>query len=225
MQTPYVPKPDAVFDNWAVNFSTLLTAAPTTYGLVAGDATAAAAVVTPWHTAYLAAINPATRTPVTIAAKDAARTAVEATLRPLAQQISRNAGVANDDKIAIGVNLISTGGTPIPPPTTVPGLTLSASIHFQQTLQYRDTSTPTSKKKPPGASAIDLRMTLGTAPATDPNAALPLTVATKSPIVVSFTSQDVGKYATYWGRWMTPSGPGGQVQFGDWSAPLTVVVT
>lgn len=225
MQAPYIPGPDASFDLWSANFSTLITAVPATYGLVAGDAVAIAAVVDPWHTAYLLAVNPATRTPATIADKDAARTACEAVVRPYAQTISRNPAVSNMDKIAVGVNLPNAARTPIPPPTTVPALSLVNSIHFQQTLAYRDTSTPTSKAKPVGAIGADMRMTLALAPATDPEAAKPLTVATKSPVVVSFTSQDVSKFATYWARWATRSGPGGQVQYGDWSAPLTVVVT
>lgn len=225
MQAPYIPGPDAQFDSWIANFSTKLTAAPATYGLVAGDATAVAAVTATWATAYAASVAPATRTPVTIAAKDSARTNAEALIRPLAQQVSRNAGVSNDDKTAIGVNLPNTARTPVPPPTTKPGLTLVTSVHFQMTLAYRDTSTPTSKGKPTGAIGTDMRMTLAIAPATDPEAAKPLTIATKSPVIVSFTSQDVGKYATFWARWQTRSGPGGQAQYGDWSAPMTVVVT
>ena len=225
MQAPYIPAPDAQFDAWLNNFSTLLTAAPATYGLTAGDAIAVAAVTATWNPAYAAAVNPPTRTSVTIAAKDAARVTAEALVRPLAQTISKNAGVTNNAKTAIGVNLTNQSRTPVPPPTTVPGLTLVASIHFQQTLAYRDTTTPTSKSKPPGAIGVDMRMQLGIAPGTMPDNAAPLTVATKSPVVISFTSQDVGKYATYWARWQTRSGPGGQAQYGDWSAPLTVVVT
>lgn len=225
MQPPYIPGPDASFDLWTQNFSTLITAVPADYGLVPGDAVAIAAVVNPFHTAYLAAVNPATRTPAAIAAKDAARTSCESVVRPYAQSISRNPAVTNEDKIGVGVNLPNTARTPIPPPTTVPALSLVNSIHFQQTLAYRDTSTPTSKAKPAGAIGCDLRMTLALAPAVDPEAAKPLTVATKSPVLVAFTSQDIGKHATYWGRWATRSGPGGQVQYGDWSAPMTVVVT
>lgn len=224
MQAPYIPPQDAQFDAWVTNFSTLLTADPTTYGLVAGDATAVAAVVTPWSAAYAAATNPSTRTSVTIAAKDAARNAATATIRPFAVQISRNAGVSNDDKTAIGVNLPNPNRTPVPPPTTVPGLTLVNAIHFQQTIAYRDTSTPTSKGKPPGATGMELRATVQVGPATDPEAAKPMTVATKSPIVLSFTAPDVAKTATYWARWVTRSGPGGQAQTGDWSAPLSVVI-
>ena len=225
MQSPYIPGPDADFDNWAVNFSTLITAVPATYGLVAGDAIIIAAVVNPWHAAYVAATNPTTRTSVTIAAKDAARLAAEAVVRPYATTISRNPAVLNDDKVAVGVNLPNSARTPVPPPVTQPALSLVSSVHNLMTVAYRDTSTPTSKAKPPGAIGLDLRIFIGTTTPPAPDTVAPYGVVTKSPINVGFTNGDVGKTATYWGRWQTRSGPGGVAQFGPWSAPLEVVVT
>lgn len=225
MQTPYLPAPDAAFDAWSANFADLITAAPATYGLVAGDATAINAVVTPWHTAYLAATNPVTRTSVTIAAKDAARTAAEAVLRPYAIAISRDPSVDNADKTAVGVNLPNAGRTPVPPPTTQPALSLVGVQHNLQTLAYRDTSTPTSKAKPPGAIGIELRQTIATTPATNPEAAAPFGTFTKSPMNIGTSNGDIGKLATYWGRWTTRSGPGGVTQVGPWSAPLSVAIS
>jgi hypothetical protein len=224
MQSPYIPAPDALFATWLDNFSSLLTASPTTYGLVAGDATAVAAVDATFQTAYTAAANPATRTAVTVAAKDAARAAAEAVVRPYATQISRNPAVTNDDKTAIGVNLPNSARTPVPPPLTTPALSLVSAIHFLHTLAYYDTSTPASKAKPFGAIGLELTRYLGTVPGTDPSQGVVIGVLTKSPNTVGYTSVDVGKLATYWGRWVTRSGPGGQSQYGPYSAPLVVGV-
>jgi len=224
-QAPYIPAPDAAFDNWSANFSTLITAAPATYGLVSGDATAIAAVVDPWHTSYLAAINPSTRTPVTVAAKDAARAAAEAVIRPYAIQISRNAAVSNDDKTAVGVNLPNTARTPVPPPTTQPVISLVSSTHNLMMIAYRDTATPTSKAKPPGAIGLDLRLWIGTGVPPTPDSVSPYGTLTKSPAAIGFSNGDIGKTAVFWGRWSTRSGPGGQAQFGPWSAPLSASIT
>lgn len=224
MQAPYLPAPDANFDNWTANFASLITATPTVYGLIAGDATAINAVVTPWHSAYIAAVNPTTRTPVTIAAKDAARTACEQVVRPYAIQISRNPAVSNDDKTAVGVNLPNTARTPVPPPTTQPTLSLLTAVHNLMQIAYRDTSTPTSKAKPPGAIGVDLRISVGTGTPPAPDSVAPYGTLTKSPASIGFTNLDIGKTATFWARWTTRSGPGGQAQFGPWSAPLNVTV-
>lgn len=224
MQPPYIPSTDADFDSWLTNFSALLTASPTTYGLVVGDATIVHGVTTTWSTAYAATVNPSTRTTPAIAAKDAARNAATATTRPYAVNISRNAGVTNENKTAIGVNLSNPARTPVPPPSTQPALSLVSAIHNQQTIAYRDTTTPTSKAKPVGAIGLDLWWVVQLGAATDPSVARPLTICTKSPVNIGTLTPDAGKTATYFGRWTTRSGPGGQTQTGPWSAPLAVVI-
>jgi hypothetical protein len=223
-QAPYIPTKDADFDNWLTNFSTLLTATPTAYGLVAGDATIVAAAKTAWHSAYLLATNPTTRTSPNIAAKDAQRASATATVQPYAQTISRNAGISDALKLGIGVNLPNTSRTPVPPPTTAPVLAHVASIPGLANIGYADTATPASKAKPFGAVAMELRQTIGTAIAVSPDDAKPVQNCTKSPTVVLFDSGDVGKIVTLWGRWITKSGPGGIAQVGPWSTSLSFAI-
>lgn len=220
-QAPYIPPKDADYDAWLTNFSTLLSATPTAYGLVAGDATIVAASQAAWNAAYLLATNPTTRTSPAIADKDAQRASATATVQPYAQQISRNMGISDALKLGIGVNLPNPTRTPVPPPVTAPVLAHVSSIPGQTTIGYADFATPASKAKPFGAIALDLRQTIGTAPAVSPAAALPVQGVTKSPTVITFGSGDVGKIVTLWGRWVTRSGPGGITQNGPWSAALS----
>ncbi len=223
MASPYIPASDANFDIWSANFSTKLTAAPTTYGLIAGDAVAVAAVVLTWHNAYLAATTPATRTPVTIAAKDNARAAAEALIRPYATRVSTNPAVTDANKVALGVTVRTTVPTPIPPPTTVPNLSLLAAITGQQTLEYKESGT-SNKAKPYGSIGVQLFRAIGTVFATDPDQAVFVCVATKSPSVQGFNSGDSGKKVTWFARFTTASGPGGVAQVGPWSDPLNLVI-
>lgn len=221
---PYIPASDSGFDAWLANFSTLITAAPTTYGLVAGDATAIAAQQTAWAAAYALVVNPATKTAVTVAAKDAARATAESVVRPYAVQISQNPGVTNGDKTAVGVTVKKTIPTPVPPPTTTPTLSLVQGSPLSHQLAYRDTSTPTSKSKPAGAIQIQLNRAVGVAFTVDPDAAAFYAMWTKSPNVSTFDSTQVGMKCTYFARWVTRGGPGGASQFGPWSAPLQLMV-
>lgn len=220
----YIPAPDNAFDAWLVNFSTLLTAAPTDYGLVAGDATAVAGVTTTWSAAYALVVNPATKTAPAVADKDAARASAEALVRPYAVSISQNPGVSDMDKASIGVTVRKVVPTPIPPPTTTPALALVSAAPLNHTLSYKDTSTPTSKSKPFGAIGIQVFRAIGTVPAVDPAQATYYNQWTKSPNNSSFGSGDVGKVCTYFARWVTRGGPGGAVQTGPFSAPLALVV-
>ena len=75
---PYIPAKDALFAAWLLNFSTLLTASPVTYGLTAPDAVTVAGVNGTFQAAYATATNPATRTSGAVAATDVARLDAEA---------------------------------------------------------------------------------------------------------------------------------------------------
>lgn len=220
----YVPAQDALFAAWLLNFSTLLTAAPATYGLVAGDAVIVDAQNAAFQAAYTAATNPATRTTSSVAAKDAARASAESVVRPYAQRIKVNPAVSNASRVNIGVTVDAFPPTPIPAPTTSPVLMLVMATPLQHTLQYRDSLTPTSKAKPYGVKQLALFVTVGVAPAVDPDAAIYRGGFTKSPLNVGFDSSQRGKIATYFSRWENGSGPGGVAARGPWSDPVSVVI-
>ncbi len=221
---PYIPAADAGFNDWATNFSTKLTAAPTTYGLVAGDATIVAGLLTTWAAAYLAAITPATRTSATIAAKDAARASFEATVRPYAQRIRVNPTVTNLSRVTIGVTVAVFPPTPIPPPLTVPVLSLVKATPLTHQLAYADAETPLSKAKPYGAKFCQVLVTVGVAPAVDPSVANFVGGFSKSPLQITHDSGDRGKIATYFCRWQNGSGPGGVGAVGPWGTPLSLTI-
>jgi hypothetical protein len=63
---------DAEIVAGSANFHSLISAAPTTYGLVAAQATSFGALNTTLQSAYTAAVTPETRTPVAIEAKNLA---------------------------------------------------------------------------------------------------------------------------------------------------------
>ncbi len=223
-QAPYIPPTDAAFDTWLLNFSTLLTANPVNYGLIAGDAVIVAAEYTAWHPLYLAATNPATKTSPAVAAKDAARNSAEATVRPYAVGISLNPSVSDALKLGIGVNLPNNAPVPIPPILTNPVLMFVAATPGQHQLQYRDSATPTAKAKPFGATGLQLTRFIGVAAGVSPEQGTVVGTWTKTPNVSTFPPGNEGKLATYWGRWITRSGATGQAQLSAWSNPLVATI-
>lgn len=224
MPTNYMPNRDADLDAWMQNFAALITATPTAYGLVAGDATIIQAQADAFAAALLAATDPSTRTSATIAAKDAARATAEDVLRGYAQRVNINPAVSNAERVDLGLTVRSLTPTPVPAPTTAPALMLINASPLLARLNFRDSDTPLLKRKPAGVIALELRRTIGVAPAVDPNAATLLAMVTKTPFAVEYVAGDVGKVATYFGRWVTRSGPAGIAQHGPWSAPLAVSV-
>jgi hypothetical protein len=221
---PYIPPRDADLANWSANFTTLLTAAPPTYGLTTTDASNVAAVQATWAADYAAAINPATRTPVAVTAKDTARVGMLAIVRPLAQAISINAGVLTSDKIAIGVNPRTSVPSPITAPTTSPVLTIASGPPLTHIIRFRDEmSSPTVKAKPYGVAAMQLVGTTGGLPTVgggDAPDLLPLAATlTKAPALVSWPSNAAGLTAKYFARWITRTG-----LVGPWSAEVDAIV-
>ncbi len=204
---PYIPQRDTDLDSWLANFSTLLTASPSTYGLFSGDAVAVAAVVSNWATAYAAAIAPATRTPVTVSAKDDAKLAALATVRPYAQNISLNPGVLSSDKIAIGVNPRTSTPAQITNPTTYANISITAALSLMHIVYYRDQlASPTVKAKPYGVIGVQIYAKTSATPIVDP-AALPWKLTTpKAPVQVDWDSADAGKVAYYTARYITRKG-------------------
>jgi hypothetical protein len=183
-----------------------------------------AALLVTWAAAYLAAVTPATRTSATIAAKDAARASFEATVRPYAQRIRVNPVVTNLSRVTIGVTVAVFPPTPIPAPLTVPVLSLVKATPLTHVLAYADSDTPTTKAKPYGVKQCQIMVTIGVAPAVDPDAARFVGGFTKSPLQITHQSGDRGKYATYFSRWQNSSGPGGVGAVGPWGTPVSLVI-
>lgn len=226
---PYIPAQNNAFLGWIDNFASLITADPARYGL---DAVAAAAIQTAadnFDAAFALAgttapphpvpVNPAARTPVTVAAMAATKGASTATVRPYAQQIRINPGVTNDDKVALGLNLQNTSPSPVPAPVSYPLLSLLSGGPLTHTFSYKDSMTAVGKRKPDGVVQMQLVGAAAVAAATDPDTLPPLPAQTKSPFMIVWSSGDGSKIASYAARWVTRKG-----LVGPWSPILTAVV-
>jgi hypothetical protein len=219
MAAPYIPPTDAALQTWADNFSTLITAAPATYGLVAGDAVAIAAVVNAYSAAYAIAIDPPTRTKPSVAAKDAARQAMLDVVRGYAIQIRNNAGVTNEDKADLGLTLPDPTPTPVPPPATSPVLSVLGATPLQLTLRFTDQTTPTSRAKPENVTGLELHAVASATVISDPAVIPYAKIATRNPVALDFDAADVGKQAYIAGRWLNRKG-----EPGPWSNVVAFTV-
>jgi hypothetical protein len=217
---PYIPTKDALLNNWLLNFSSLITAAPATYGLVAGDATAIAGAVATWSAAYALVTSPTTKTASTVSAKNAAKVTTLATCRPYAQNISLNAGVTSANKTAVGVNPRTSVPTPITTPTTYAVLTVAQALALQHVIRYRDSlASPSVKSKPYGVIAVQLFGLASATVITDPTLLTYLQSVPKSPFLQSWGSGSVGMKAYYAARYVTRKG-----LLGPWSPIVSFTI-
>lgn len=202
----WIPSTDSDLATFAQNFSDVLSADPSAYGLEAGDASAFAVVNDAYQDAYAAAINPSTRTPATIAAKDDAKDALKPEMRRLGNLIQANPAVTNEAKAEIGLTIRSTTPTPISAPTSFPLISILSATPFNLNLKIVDSDTPTTNAKPPGAIACELRVSASATPLEDPAALTYSGMETRHLANLQFDAEDVGKTAYIAGRWITRTG-------------------
>lgn len=147
----YIPTKDADLIAWGDNFASVISADPAAYGLTAADALTIQTNFDEFNAAYILAVNPATRTIVTVAAKDEEKAGFLSLARAYAALIRSNSGVTDEAKAAAGLTIPDPTPTPIPVPNTTP--ILAAPLQGAGgviLMSITDSATPLLKKKPFG---------------------------------------------------------------------------
>jgi hypothetical protein len=163
----FLPAKDSALLAWSLNFSTRITATPTAYGLTAALATAYSTVHTNFATA-LAACDPEERNQIATAVKDAARAALEAQARLLANLVQGTAAVTDAQKLELGLN-VRAMPQPVPAPGMAPGLLLQAVEGNTAYLRLLDVDNPTRRGKPADVDGATVFSFVGAAAPTDAN--------------------------------------------------------
>lgn len=158
------PSTDTGLLAWSTNFKDLITATPTAYGLVAGDATAYTAVHTAYATA-LAACDPAQRNKAAVVAKNAARTTLKNSATLLANKVYSTASVTDAQKTELGIPPRALP-TPIPPPTTSPVIEVISTTGWTVRIRLR-AADGARRGKPPGTVGASIFSYVGEAPPAD----------------------------------------------------------
>ena len=217
---PYIPASDAAFDAWALNFSTVLTANPATYDATSGMAGGVTAAYSTWHAAYLVVKVPSTKTKITVAAKQVARAALVALIRPIATRASADPAISIANKVTIGITPRTNVRTRQDPPQFAPGLMVlqvspGGRIRFRiQHSGLNDQVGFRSRGKPQGVVAVQIGIYVGDRePELDE--LLVCGSISKNPGWVSLGSVNSGKPGWFAARYMTRRG-----EYSSWG-PLT----
>lgn len=131
------------------NFSALITLAPTTYGLVSGQATAFATLNTALQSAYSASINPSTRTPVSVEAKNVAIRNMRVSAVNLSKVVYSTMTVNDSQLVALGL-LPRSVRTPIPAPADAPVIDIVSVAGNTVRIRLHATDDSTRRGKPAG---------------------------------------------------------------------------
>jgi hypothetical protein len=215
----FIPAKDADLDNFAAAFSAAINTAYASYGLSSGQKTAYQTLATAYHTALLAATNPATRTAATVATKDSARSDLVTNLRQLAGIAQRYPSITPTLLAAAGLPVHNTVPTPVAAPTTVPILSMLSALGSMLTFDFADETTPSSKYKPFGAIGLQAVGTFGTSPPASPEVCPTLQTTGRWPLTIDAGVDNAAKHFYIYARWITRTG-----KTGPWSAMVTGIV-
>lgn len=192
----------------SANFASLIVANAATYGLTSVQATAYQGLDVALQSAYTAAINPETRTPVAVGAKDSAITNVRNRAILLSKIIYATPSVNDSQLTALGL-LPRAVRTPRPPATTPPVVeVMSVSGRLVKVRIHAVSSA--GARKPVGSVGALVYSFTGPAAPTDPRQYHYEGLATRGTCEIQFPN-DVASGATAWiaAAWVSQRGAPG----------------
>lgn len=208
---PYIPVKQGNFLAWLSNFTSLIVANPTQYGLTAPQASEQLAFTVQYQNAYVLALDPSTRTQSTVAAKDNARVAAEQNARRLAQLARQfllsDPTPENYERMEdLGLKIPDPTPTPVPAPATFPVISSVGTNNGQIVLTWTDSDSPAARRKPPGAIAMQLWGVFGEVAAVSTAQMEYLVQSGRIPYTLTYASEMRGKVGSFAGRWVSARG-------------------
>lgn len=219
-----LPNQDAKFDNFQSNLVSIVTTNATAWGITTGEIDALTDAQTPWTDTWLVAKVKTNRTSAQIKAKDDARKAYSAVLRPFIQtRIQLNPLLTDADKLTCGIKPRDTVRTRIPAPNATPQITLlngagnSMSLYFSPP---RGEDGSSSRGKPKGVAAIKLAVQMGGDAPNSPEDCRNTLTLTRSPKRFSSDPGKAGQSIYVFGCWLNAKG-----EEGPWSSLVQGIMT
>jgi hypothetical protein len=152
-----------------------------------------------WHTAYEAVLKP--HTPVDTEAKNEARKAAEAVIRPFKRRYLDDPPVTNEDRVAMELPVHDGTRTPDKAPETLPEADADSSVIRQLGIHFRDWGAK-NRAKPHGVHGAEIRWNIQDGEPSDIEAELVHSdFDTASPFTLVFGEADRGKRVYFALRW------------------------
>jgi hypothetical protein len=215
----YFPSKDAGVGPWVQNFVLVLTSNAARWGIVEALVTALSALATAFQTAYAKHLQPDSGK-VSTEQKNMALKVLKKGVQDMVNgHINHNEAVTLDDRVALGLNVSSSGRSPIPDPVTTVILRAAAGLVRQVTVYFTDSATPERKGKPYGVQFMELACGVFDSPPAEIGDLPRRITASKSPVTLTFREEDRGKTVYMAGHWK-----GSRQQDGPWSAIISVII-
>jgi hypothetical protein len=194
MPVGVVPKSEDGLSDYAQNFTTLISAAPSDYGLTAAQSASAVAAYNLFVAKLAVCKSPTTKTAVAVVEKTEAADALRKVLSSLGGMVSANSDVSNALKTGLRIGIRGSHGSPIPAPnfygTIVPKRIQGNSVAIQIIGPDKRAS------RPAGVACATILAYVGETPS--PNPADWKTIAVTGKMRLELTFADAPPGAKVW---------------------------
>ncbi|MDR1419318.1 MAG: hypothetical protein LBI86_03000 [Treponema sp.] len=221
MSKDYIPGNDAAFNNWFKFMNQYVNAkcsgqSPEWTHIPEAALTGLQGAYTVWYNAYSVTLSP--HTPVDTEAKNDARKAAKAVIRPFVNQYLRYPPVTDEDRTAMGIPNKDIKPTPVPKPEDIPEVEAQTPKPRVLLFPFRRVN---MKRwgKPEDVHGMELVWLIADAPPKKVKELVHSAFATKSPLELVFEEDERGKQLYYAVRWETDA-----MKKGDFSAIFSVFI-
>jgi hypothetical protein len=221
MSKDYIPANDGAFNNWFKYLNQYVNTkctgqSPEWTHIPQGARTDLQSAYADWYTAYAVTLTP--HTPVDTEAKNDAKKAAKAAVRPFVNQYLRFPPVTDEDRTAMDIPNHDIKPTPVPVPKDIPEV--EAQTPKPRVLSFRfRRATMKRWGKPEDVHGMELVWLLTETPPVHVRDLAHSSFATKSPLELSFDEDERGKKLYYAVRWET-----GTAKKGDFSEIYSAIV-
>ena len=222
MATDYIPRPDADFLAWVVNFNAYANNNLTGLGILLPDVLPVTGALTTFQTAFAASNTARQAAQAAKQNKDATRATLETAVRALVRRLQASASVDNAERAALGITVPDAVATMAASTPTRPVGIVDTSQRLRHEIRFVDEATPTRRAKPAATMGCEIWVKVlpqgQAAPGADELEFV--TLDTASPYLVEYEAADAGKTAHYMLRWVSTGG-----DKGPWSETVSATIT
>jgi hypothetical protein len=213
----YIPHKDSELAAWSANFASQVSLNAPAWGILPREVTDLQTAADTFATLHAQADSPA-KTSIIVAEKNAARDALVEKIRALAGFRLKNPVITDAQRVALGLHVHDTTPTTIPVPKTRPELDIDVLDFRRLKVVFRDMGSKSSAK-PYGVNGAVIIYAVLDAPPADVSALTRSVLATRTPHVLEFTTEERGKTVYVAICWQNEKG-----EKGPWSEIESAIV-
>ncbi|MDR1983913.1 MAG: hypothetical protein LBQ28_03710 [Prevotellaceae bacterium] len=197
----YIPRQDGKFLEWVKILFAYVDAHASAWNISPNEVALVETLIAAYDAAYAKSEDP-NRGRADVIAKDESRDTLKHAVRQFVREhLTYNSAVTDEDRRHMGLPVHDTKPTPAPPITDMPVGEVDFSVHQRHTLRVK-AGKLTGKTKPEHAKGFEVwRKVGGDPPATDSDWVY-AGFSSRSPLVIDYPLEDVGKTVYYRFRWM-----------------------